>query len=214
LTVAAIWGFVLLVGLPVSVVRSAVMISAYALVSLAGHRRMSLNALALAALCILMVNPDSLFDVGFQLSFAAMLAILLLLPLVDKQRIQRFLFDRPLLRWLWGLTTVSLAAQVGVAPLIAYYFGRFSTYFLLTNLIVIPAATAILCLALLALLLPATGVLLLQVTAWLNAALTLIASRLPLASIEGLRPSALQTAMVYVIIVSVYLIMIRYDKSV
>ena len=214
LTVAAIWGFVLLVGLPASVVRSAVMISAYALVSLAGHRRMSLNALALAALCILMVNPDSLFDVGFQLSFAAMLAILLLLPLVDKQRIQRFLFDRPLLRWLWGLTTVSLAAQVGVAPLIAYYFGRFSTYFLLTNLIVIPAATAILCLALLALLLPATGVLLLQVTAWLNAALTLIASRLPFASIEGLHPSALQTAMVYVIIVSVYLIIIRYDKSV
>ena len=214
LAVAAIWAFVLLVGLPASVVRSAVMISAYALVSLAGHRRMSLNALALAALCILLVNPDSLFDVGFQLSFTAMLAILLLLPLVDKQRIQRFLFDRPLLRWLWGLTTVSLAAQVGVAPLIAYYFGRFSTYFLLTNLIVIPAAMAILFLALLALLLPASGVLLLQVTAWLNAALTLIASRLPLASIERLHPSALQTAMVYVIIVSVYLIMIRYDKSV
>ena len=112
------------------------------------------------------------------------------------------------------MLAVSCAAQIGVAPLIAYYFGRFSNYFLLTNLIVIPAATAILCLALLALLLPATGVLLLQVTAWLNAALTLIASRLPLASIEGLRPSALQTAMVYVIIVSVYLIIIRYDKSV
>ena len=82
--VTAIWAFALLVGLPASVVRAAVMISLYALLSLAGRNRMSVNALAVAALCILMVNPDSLADVGFQLSFLAMLAILLLLPLADR----------------------------------------------------------------------------------------------------------------------------------
>lgn len=214
LIVLSIWAFALLVGLPASVVRSALMISTYALLSLAGRGRMSVNALSLAAFCILLVSPDSLFDVGFQLSFLAMLAILLLQPVLEKLIRRKFLFEHPVVRWLWGLTTVSVAAQVGVAPLIAYYFGRFSTWFLLTNFIAIPAATLILYLALVALLLPLTGTLLLWVVGWLNRALTFIAVSLPCASIEGLHPSAVQTAMVYVVLVCVYLIVVRYDKSV
>jgi len=209
--VTAIWAFALLVGLPASVVRAAVMISLYALLSLAGRNRMSVNALAVAALCILMVNPDSLADVGFQLSFLAMLAILLLLPLADRLVPRHRLQDYPLLRWLWGLTTVSVAAQVGVAPLVAYYFGRFPTWFLLTNIVVIPTTTLILCLALSALLLPAVGSALLWTVGALNTVLTFIAVSLPCASIDGLHPSVLQTAMAYVIIVSVYFILIRYD---
>ena len=209
--VTAIWAFALLVGLPASVVRAAVMISLYALLSLAGRNRMSVNALAVAALCILMVNPDSLADVGFQLSFLAMLAILLLLPLADRLVPRHRLQDYPLLRWLWGLTTVSVAAQVGVAPLVAYYFGRFPTWFLLTNIVVIPTTTLILCLALAALLLPAVGSALLWTVGALNTVLTFIAVSLPCASIDGLHPSVLQTAMAYVIIVSVYFILIRYD---
>ena len=213
LAVAAIWAFALLVGLPASVVRAALMISTYALLSAIGRQRMSVNALALAAIGILMVSPDSLFDVGFQMSFLAMLAILVLQPLFERVVQREWLLDRPVVRWLWGLTTVSLAAQVGVAPLVAYYFGRFSTYFLLTNLIVIPSATLILCLAPVALLLPVVGTVLFRVVGWLNAVLSFIAERLPYASIEGLRPSVLQTVLVYVIIVSTYLIIIRYDKS-
>ena len=210
--VLAIWAFALLVGLPLSVVRAAVMITVYGLLSLTGRNRMSLNALALAAILILVASPDSLFDVGFQLSFAAMLAILTLQPLFERLVSRDWLLEHPLWRWLWGLTTVSVAAQVGTAPLVAYYFGRFSTYFLLTNFIVIPLTTAILYLALAALLLPVAGIALLTVVGWLNSALTFIAGRLPCPSIEGLHPSALQTAMVYVIIVSLFLIVKRYDK--
>ncbi len=213
LAVTAIWAFALLVGLPASVVRAALMVSAYALLSTIGRRRMSVNALALAAITILMVSPDSLFDVGFQMSFLAMLAILTVQPLSERVVRPEWLFDRPVLRWLWGLTTVSVAAQVGVAPLVAYYFGRFSTYFLLTNLIVIPAAALILCIAPVALLLPVAGTVLFRVVGWLNAVLSFIAGHLPYASIEGLHPSALQTALVYVIIASTYLIIKRYDKS-
>ena len=100
-----------------------------------------------------------------------------------------------------------------MAPLVAYYFGRFSTYFLLTNFIVIPATIVILYLALASLLLPAVGGWLLWVVGSLNVVLTFMSSRLPLASIEGLHPSAVQTAMVYVIIVSLYfIILIRYGK--
>lgn len=212
LAVLAIWAFALLVGLPSSVVRASVMISIFALLSLTGHGRMSLNALALAAIIILLANPYSLFDVGFQLSFAAMLAILTIQPLFEQVISRKWLMDHPVLRWLWGLTTVSFAAQAGTAPLVAYYFGRFSTYFLLTNFIVIPATTAILYLALATLLLPMTGIALLTVVDWLNKTLTFMATRLPYPSIEGLHPTILQTVMVYVIIVSLFLIIKKYDQ--
>ena len=216
LTVVAIWAFVLLVGMPLSVVRAAVMISTYALLSLANHGRMSLNALALAAIIILMVSPDSLWDVGFQLSFAAMTAILMVQPLIEGIIAPAYLFDRILLRWAWGVATVSLAAQVGTAPLVAYYFGRLPVYFLLTNFIVIPGATVIIWLVLVALLtIPYTSFFsgaLLTAVDWLNAALAFVAGRLPCPSIDGLKPSTLQTTMVYVVIVALYLIVVRYDK--
>ena len=213
LVVLGIWSFALLVGLPASVVRAAVMISVYALLSLLGRNRMSVNALALAAIFILLVSPDSLFDVGFQLSFAAMLAILTVQPLLERLVRREWLFDHPVVRWLWGLTTVSLAAQVGTAPLVAYYFGRFSTWFLLTNLIVIPATTAVLYVALASLLLPVLTVVLVRIVGWLDSALSYIAA-LPFASIEGLRPSALQVAMLYVIIVALFMIVMKYDEHI
>lgn len=210
--VLSIWAFVLLVGMSHSVVRSALMITVYALLSLTNRNRASLNALALAALLILLFSPSSLYDVGFQLSFASLLSILLIQPLFESPRIVTYLFDRPILRWLWGLCTVSISAQVGVAPLIAYYFGRFSTYFILTNLLVIPAVTAILYLALISLLLPVAGLLLLKIVGWLNGSLSFIATSLPFASIEGLHPSALQTVLVYVFLFSIYLMITTYDK--
>lgn len=214
LIVVAIWAFALLVGLPASIVRSAVMISTYALLSLLHRGRPSLNALALAALCMLAVSPDSLFDVGFQLSFLAMLGILMVQPVCYGLVSSQYLLSHPLLRWLWGLITVSVAAQVGVAPMVAYYFGRFSTYFILTNLLVIPTTMAILYLALASLLLPAVGSWLLTVVGWLNGALTFMALRLPCASIEGLHPSALQVAMMYVVVIAVFLIVLIYDKRI
>lgn len=214
LAVLGIWAFTLLVGLPISIVRSAVMISVYALLSLIGRDRAPLNALALAALIILMVSPESLYDVGFQMSFAAVLAILIVQPMLGRLISREWLFAHPILRWIWGLATVSVAAQLGVAPLIAYYFGRFSTWFLLTNFIVIPATTAILWLAIGSLFWPMLGSVLLQVVGWLNAALSFVATRLPYPSIDGLHPSALQTAMVYVVISCVFIIITKYDKRI
>lgn len=203
--VLGIWAFVFLVGLSVSVVRSAVMLTTYALLAL-GHRdRMSLNTLAFAAMILLLVNPLSLFDVGFQMSFLAVASILLFVPLFDRLFPQGYLLEHRMVGWLWSLVAVSCAAQIGVAPLTAYYFGRFSTYFLLTNQIVVPAATVILWLALVVLIFPSLAYLLLYVVGLLNAILAMIAV-LPGASIS-LHPSILQTAMVYVIVLAVYLLM-------
>ena len=206
LTVVAVWAFAMLTGLSTSVVRSAIMISCFAVFSV-GHRNGApLNTLSLSAIIILCQNPYALFDVGFQLSFGAVLSILLLTPLMT--------------RWkgvpgrlgvvITGCIQVSLAAQIGVAPLLAYHFGRFSTYFLLTNLIVLPAAYLILYGSLLMLLIPWTplSVGVTSIVSGLNSILTQI-NRWPLASIEGLHPSVLQVILCYLIIVCLsYAVMI------
>ena len=213
LIISSIWAFVFLVGMPVSVVRSAVMLSIYALLSLGHRNKMSVNTLAFTAIVLLMVNPQSLFDVGFQMSFVAVFSILIFLPLFDGVFSPEYLQSHRIVKWVWGMVAVSCSAQIGVAPLIAYYFGRFSTYFLLTNFIVIPAATLILYLSLLVLIVPASMYLLIYITGLLNHVLSTIA-RIPGASIEGLCPSPLQVAMVYVVMVALYLLILRLRRVV
>ncbi len=212
--VAGIWAFALLTGLSLSVVRSAVMISVYALLSLVHRDRASLNALSLAALIILIVSPYSLFDVGFQLSFAAVTAILVIQPYLERIVDREWLMRHPLWRWVWGLTTISIAAQLGVAPLIAYYFGSFPTWFLLTNFIVIPATTVILWISICTLAVPAVGTVLLHMIGWLNSILTIMTTRLPCPSIDQLRPSAVQTMAVYIIIIASLIIVTKYDRRI
>ena len=208
--VLAIWAFALLTGLSTSIVRSTTMISIYAVFSLRGGRQSSVNVLAFTALVMLLIDPRTLFDIGFQLSFMAVLAILLIMPLTEHFVSATFLREHPLLRWLWGMVAVSTAAQIGVAPIIAYYFGRFSTYFLLTNLIVIPAVTIILYGSLLFFLTSWTpiGLALLWIVSRLNQTLDWTA-RLPLASIDGLHPSVIQVVLVYFAVACLYLFLLK-----
>ena len=206
--ILSVWAFVFLVGISTSVVRSAVMLSVYALLSL-GHRdRMSVNTWAFPAIVMLVVSPMSLFDVGFQMSYMAVLSILLFVPLLERVFTAEYLMSHRVVRWLWGMVTVSLSAQIGTAPLIAYYFGRFSCYFLLTNFIVIPAAMLILYLSLVVLLVPLLANLLYTIVAALNSLLAQIAA-IPGASIENLHPTKIQTTMIYLIIVAVYLLAVK-----
>ena len=138
--VGSLWGFVFITGLAPSAVRAALMLSLY----LTGRalRRVTdgYNTLAAAAFCMLAYNPYYLFDVGFQLSFSAVAAIVLVQP----KLYALWKVDNRFLRYLWGLMTVSMAAQLGTAPLVIFYFSRFSTHFLLTNLWVIPMVSFVL----------------------------------------------------------------------
>lgn len=207
-TILSVWTFVFLVGISTSVVRSAVMLSVYALLSL-GHRdRMSVNTLAFTAIVMLMISPMSLFDVGFQMSYMAVLSILLFVPLLERVFTEEYLMSHRFLKWFWGMVTVSLSAQIGTAPLIAYYFGRFSCYFLLTNFIVIPAAMLILYLSMVVFLIPSLAYLLYKVVAMLNHLLSYLAV-IPGASIDNLHPTKTQTTMIYLIIVAVYLLTLK-----
>ena len=196
--VLGIWAFALLTGLSASVVRAATMISIYAVFSLGGRGNAPLAVLSFTALVMLLVNSRSLYDIGFQLSFMAMLAILLVSPLMGRLVTPRWMMRHRLKGWLLSMTVISLAAQAGTAPLVAYHFGRFSTYFLLTNFVVIPAATLILYGAVVALAIPATAPVLLWLVGLLNAVLAWM-SEWPMASIEGLHPTLLQVAMTYVL---------------
>ena len=208
--VLALWAFALLTGLSTSVVRSAFMISIYALLSLGYRERMSVNTLAFVAVVLLVVNPLSLYDLGFQLSFLSVLSILLIHPLLNNL-VQAHIQQQH--RWLsavWGLVTVSIAAQIGTAPLVAYQFGRFSTWFLLSNFIVVPLAWLILCVTLLCLVVSwwswaatVLTTLLVWLTDAMNHALAWVA-QLPLSSIEGLSLTLLQLFLIYLIIVCCY----------
>jgi len=209
--VLSIWAFVFLVGLPTSAVRAASMLTLYALLSLGYRDRLSLNALAFTAIVMLLVDPYLLFDVGFQMSYLAVLSILVWTPVMNGWLGDDVLQRHRWLRWLWGLLTVSVAAQLGVAPLIAYYFGRFSTCFLLTNLVAIPGVTLILYLSLATLLWAPMAVPLTAVVGFMNRCLEAI-TRLPGASIEHLHPSGLQVSMVYLLGLVVYWLCVFFRR--
>jgi competence protein ComEC len=211
LPLLSIWAFVFLVGMPVSVIRSATMLTVYSLLSL-GHRdKMSVNTLAFTALFVLIVSPISLFDIGFQMSYLSVFAILLIVPLSERLFPVGYLMTHRVIKWLWGMVAVSCAAQIGVAPLVAYYFGRLPVYFLLTNFIVIPATILILWLSPVVFLFPSLAYLLLYIVSGLNTLLTTIAS-IPGASIDGLYPTKLQATMTYVVIVACYLLVFWFSR--
>lgn len=215
--VLAVWAYVFVVGMSVSVLRSAVMLTVYSFVSLLNRDRMSVNTLALAAVILLVANPMNIYDVGFQMSFMAVLFIFIFMRPVYSLMPSRYLVSS-LTRWLWSLVAVSVSAQIGVAPLVAYYFGRFSCYFLLTNVIVVPLATLVLYAAVM--LLPLafwnTGQMFLasflgRLVSALNGGVEWVAS-LRGACVDGIDLNLLQLFMLYVLIFAVYGIMIYLGK--
>ena len=215
LIILSIWGFALLVGLPPSIVRAATMLTVLGLLQLGNRDCLTLNVLAFAAIIMLCLSPSTLFSVSFQLSFLSMLGIILFYrPLYDLLP-PAFLQQHGLVKWAWGMTCVSIGAQAGAAPLVAYYFGNFPMLFLLTNFIVIPAITLILYLSLLALLLPFLSLLplaLATVTGWLNATLRCVAD-IPWASISGLTPSCTQTVATYAAILAAALLLKKMRRT-
>jgi competence protein ComEC len=179
---------------------------------------MSVNTLALTAFVMLMVNPLCLWDVGFQLSFLSVLGLFVLFKPIYHLIDDRWLHASRLLKWIWSMMVVSLSAQVMTAPLVMYYFGRFSCYFLLTNLVAVPLATIILYLAFIMFVATPFPIIqkwvgygLLKVAVCLNAALEYIVS-LPGSSIEKISINQLQVILIYVIIVCVYFLCLYIRK--
>ena len=141
LALLLLWVFAFVAGLTPSIVRAAVLFSLVSVGRCLRRDSSSLNSLAFAAMVMLLFSPRLLFDISFQLSFSAVLAIILLTPWL------RELFGcnkrGRLYRSLVSLLAVSFSAQVGVLPFVWYYFGTFPLYFLFANLLLVPLATVL-----------------------------------------------------------------------
>ena len=135
-----VWGFAFLTGFSPSVVRAALMLTVWGVGEAFAYRSFSLNTVAVAAFFMLLFHPLYLYDVGFQLSFLAVIAILLINP----HLIKLYESKNPGLQYGWGLCCVSVSAQVGVLPLSVYYFHQVPVFFLLTNSFLLPLAAALL----------------------------------------------------------------------
>ncbi len=139
LIVLLLWTYAFITGLPPSVIRATLMFSLVAIGYSLERKSQIYNTISFAAFIMLIYNPDFLFDVGFQLSFSAVVSIVYFQPKIAKWIVIK---NKPL-RWAWDLTAVSLAAQIGTAPFSVFYFHQFPNYFLITNFIAIPFATFI-----------------------------------------------------------------------
>jgi len=140
IVVMFLWFYAYITGFSSSIIRATIMFS----IIVFGHgmrREISIfNSLAIAALVLLIINPNYLFDVGFQLSFSAVIGIIWIFPLLNK-------LWRPkhkVVKYFWSLLLVSISAQVATFPFTIYYFHKFSGLFFIANIIEIPLITVLL----------------------------------------------------------------------
>ncbi|MDT3404967.1 ComEC/Rec2 family competence protein [Mucilaginibacter terrae] len=139
LLLCILWGYTILTGLSPAAVRAAVMLS-MVIISNAGTRPVHpLNVMAVSAMAMLLYNPFLITDVGFQLSYLAVFGLIAVQPIIAE-------LWEPKHKWtnkLWQLCSFSLAAQLVTFPLSVYYFHQFPVYFLISNLLIILPAEAI-----------------------------------------------------------------------
>jgi len=125
-----LWFYALTSGFSPSVVRSVFMFSLLLLAQMTGRRYSSINILFFSAFVLILINPMVFFDVGFQLSYLAMLGIFSIYPII-----QNWLnFKNKIMHYFWQGTAVCLSAQCVTVPLCIYYFHQFPNYFMIANL--------------------------------------------------------------------------------
>ncbi|NNJ87993.1 MAG: DUF4131 domain-containing protein [Eudoraea sp.] len=155
LVVIALWCYAFFTGLSPSVVRAVTMFS-FVTYALSLNRPSSIvNILALSVFFILLLHPMFLFQVGFQMSYAAVFAIVWIYPILMKLWNPRHWF----LRKCWQLFAVSLAAQAGVLPISIFYFHQFPGLFFLSNILIVPFLGILLGMGLLVIILSAINIL-------------------------------------------------------
>lgn len=140
LLVIFLWAYAFITGLSPSVMRAAAMFSFLVVGKAINTESHFFNTLSASAFLLLIIDPFMIMKIGFQLSYLAVMGIVLVHPFVYGLVSTRYL----VLDKIWSLTAVSVAAQLGTFPLSLYYFHQFPNYFFITNLLVIPCATIIL----------------------------------------------------------------------
>ncbi len=140
LIITGLWLFNLLAGAQPSILRSALMFTCIVWGETFSRKTSIFNTMAVSAFILLCINPYFLWDVGFQLSYAAVLSIIIFMRPIYNW----FYIKNKVLDFLWKLNAVTLAAQILTVPLSIYHFHQFPNLFILTNFLAVPLSSAIL----------------------------------------------------------------------
>lgn len=134
-----IWFYALLSGLAPSILRATIMLSFVIIGNIINRKGVLLNSLAASAFILLCINPANLFDIGFLLSYFAVLGIVIM----QKPISRLFYFKYNIFNKIWEITSVTIAAQIATTPFTIYYFHQFPIYFWLSNLFMTPISTVV-----------------------------------------------------------------------
>jgi competence protein ComEC len=129
-----LWCFAILTGMSPSIMRAVTMFSFVAVGMNIKRKASTFHSLTLSAFFLLLIDSRLLFQVGFQLSYMAVFAIVLLQPVIKNL----WTWDQPIKNFFWNILSVTLAAQIGVAPLSIFYFHQLPGLFLLGNMLLLP----------------------------------------------------------------------------
>jgi len=130
----SVWTYATITGLSPSVQRASLMLTVFIIGNVLNRNRDTYNTLAISALMLLIINPLLIFNVGFQLSYAAVIGIITFhQPIYNLIYIKNAAADK-----IWSITVLSFAAQLATFPIATYYFHFFPPWFWLTNLFTFP----------------------------------------------------------------------------
>lgn len=212
---AVLWLYSLLCGLSPSILRSTVMFSFIIVGNLLQTRSNIYNTLAASAFVLLCVDPNMIANVGFQLSYLAVIGIVFFQPyLYQMYTPKSFWVDE-----IWKITSVSLAAQLVTFPIGLLYFHQFPNCFLFSNLIIIPLTTVILYGGLILVAIGSMGWI-----AWLlgqvlyalihfTNQIVVWVEHIPMAYVNGIQISILQTLLLYAILICLTVFLFTTYKS-
>ncbi len=136
LVLLALWAYAGLTGACPSVLRATIMFSLFTVAGMSARRADPLNSLFAAALLLLVWDPHMLIEIGFQLSFLAVLGIILFHSPIERLWIP----NNKWVGYIWTLAVMSIAAQLLTTPLSLFLFQAFPVWFLPANLVVVTAA--------------------------------------------------------------------------
>lgn len=202
MTVIFLWLFAYVTGLTPSVLRATFMYTFLQAGNLMQRKVNSLNSVMASAFILLLIKPSSLFDAGFLLSYSAVIFIIVFY----QELYIRLDFKNRLADKIWQSAAVTITAQAGTLPLTISLFNRFPTWFLLTNIIIVPLSSVLIIIGCIIpvvyplkfLSFPLAKILsfLTGVTAWL----TEKASALPLSTIDGIGLGSVESLLLFILI--------------
>lgn len=139
ITIIGIWIYAFITGFDAPIIRASVMGTIAFLAQYLGRNSEAIRALLISALIMLIINPGFFWDLGFLLSFFATLSLVLFEPRVKKivSRIRSLQGSDPVTKTIVNDLSTSLSAQIGVAPLLYYYFGQFNILSPLINVLIL-----------------------------------------------------------------------------